>query len=46
MWVLSITTPNLSLISSLTTEIYYRTEITGNAHIRAQKLNLTFFPVE
>ena len=30
MWVFSNSPPNLSLISSLTTEIYRRIEITGN----------------
>ena len=44
MWVPSIFPPNLILIGSLTTEIYHQTEITGNAHRHAQKLNLTFFP--
>ena len=32
MWVSSTSPPNLSLISPLTTEIYYWTGITGNAH--------------
>ena len=32
MWVPSISTPNLSLIGALSTEIYHQTEITGNAH--------------
>ena len=31
MWVPSISPPTLSLIGLLTTEIYHRTEITGNA---------------
>ena len=35
IWVSSIFLPNLSLIGPLTTDIYYRTEITGqtNTHI-------------
>ena len=44
MWVPTISSLNLSLIGSLTMEIYHRTEITGNAHRRAQKLNVTLFP--
>ena len=32
MWIPSISPPNLSLISPLTTEIYHRTEITANNH--------------
>ena len=30
MWVSSISSPNFRLIDALTTEIYYRTVITGN----------------
>ena len=32
MWVYSISAPTLSLIGSLTTEIYYWTEKNGNKH--------------
>ena len=32
MWVYSTSPPSLSLMGSLTTEIYYRTGITGNTN--------------
>ena len=49
MWVYSyFSLPSLSLIGPLTTEIYYRTGITGNTerhtHTHTQRLNLTLFP--
>ena len=45
-WLPSISPPNLGLIGSLTTDIYHRTEITGNAYRHAQKLNVTLGQVK
>ena len=47
MWIPSIAPPNLSLIGSLTMEIYYRTEITGIAHRQTYtQTEFDIFPVE